>query len=66
MDSNGEIVSVKAFLVDTILTEKIRRKEVKFNPRDSPRLSKETLQEAGKPHPSGYRLAKLNGKFENT
>ena len=51
MDSNGEIVSVKAFLVDNILTDKIGREEVKFNPRDFPRLSKETLQEAGKPLP---------------
>ena len=51
MDSNGEIVLVKAFLVENILTDKIGIEEVKFNPRDFPRLSKETLQEAGKPLP---------------
>ena len=39
MDSNGEIVSVKAFLVDNILTDKIGREEVKFNLRDFLRLS---------------------------
>ena len=51
MDSNGEIVSMKALSVDDILTDKIGREQVKFNPRDFPRLSKETLQEAGKPLP---------------
>ena len=39
MDSNGEIVSVKAFLVENILTDKIGRDEVMFNPRYFPRLS---------------------------
>ena len=42
---------MKAFLVDNILTNKIGREEVRFNPRDFPLLSKETLQEAGKPLP---------------
>ena len=51
MDFNGEIVLVKAFLVENILTDKIGRDEVKFNPRDFPCLSKETRQEAGKPLP---------------
>ena len=31
VDSYGEILSVKAFSVDTILTEKIGREEVVFN-----------------------------------
>ena len=42
---------MKAFLVDNILTDEIRRESFKFNPRDFPRFSKETLQEAGKPLP---------------
>ena len=49
MDSNGEIVLVKAFLVENILTDKIGREEVKLNPRDFPHLSQETFQDAGKP-----------------
>ena len=49
IDFNGEIVSVKAFSVENILTDKIGREEVKFNP--FPCVSKETLQEAGKPLP---------------
>ena len=51
MDSKGEIVMVKAFSIENILTEKIGRDEIKFNPRDFPHLSKEVLQEAGKPLP---------------
>lgn len=51
MDSNGEIVSVKAFSVENILKDKICRDEVKFNPMFFCRLSKETLQEASKPLP---------------
>merc|ERR1712239_81966 len=48
-DSNGEIVLVKAFAVEKILEEKTGRDEVKFNHEDFPHLSKEILQEAGKP-----------------
>ena len=46
MDSNDEIVSMKAILVDNNLANRIVREQVKFNPTDFPRLSKETLQEA--------------------
>ena len=37
------------FAVDSILSEKIGHEEVKLNPRDIPDLTKEELQEAGKP-----------------
>ena len=49
LDSNQEIVLVKAFSVDSILSEKIGREAVKFNKEDFPHLSKEVLQEAAKP-----------------
>ena len=49
LDLNQEIVLVKAFFVDSILSEKIGREEVKFNKEDFPHLSKEVLQEAAKP-----------------
>ena len=48
LDSNQEIIFVKAFSVDSILSEKIGREEVKFNKEDFPHLSKEVLQEAAK------------------
>ena len=51
MDSNGEVVTIKAFSVENILTDKIGRDEVKFNPKDFPRISKEVLQEARKSLP---------------
>ena len=54
MDSSGEIFTVRAFSVENILTDKIGRDKVKFNPRDFPCLSKEVLQEAGKPLPRKY------------
>ena len=40
---------VKAFSVDTILTEKIGREEVVFNKEDVPHISKAVLEEAAKP-----------------
>ena len=49
VDSNGEVILVKAFSVDTILTEKIGREEVVFNKEDFPHLSKAVLEEAAKP-----------------
>merc|ERR1712240_527721 len=49
LDSNQEIVLVKAFSVDSILSEKIGREADKFNKEDFPHLSKEVLQEAAKP-----------------
>ena len=54
MDSNREVVTVKAFSVKNIITDKIGRDQVNFNPKDFPRLSKEVLQEAGKPLPRKY------------
>ena len=49
VDSNGEVILVKAFSVDTILTEKVGREEVMFNKEDIPRLSKAALEKAAKP-----------------
>ena len=43
LDSNREIVTIKAFSVENILTEQIGREEVKFNPKDFPCISKEDL-----------------------
>ena len=54
MDSNGGVVTVKAFSVENILTEQIGRDEVKFNQKDFPRISKDDLQEARKPLPRIY------------
>ena len=44
LDSNQEIIFVKAFSVDCILSEKIGQEEVIFNKEDFPHLSKEILQ----------------------
>ena len=49
LDSNQEIIFVKAFSVDSILSEKIGQEEVVFNKEDFPHLSKEVLQEPSKP-----------------
>ena len=49
LDSNQEIIFVKAFSVDSILSEKIRQEEVILNKEEFPHLSKEVLQEAAKP-----------------
>ena len=49
LDSSQEIIFVKAFSVDSILSEKIEWEEVTFNKEDFPHLSKEVLQEAAKP-----------------
>merc|ERR1711895_277323 len=54
VDSKGEIVLVKAHSVESILTEKTGRNQVKLSHDDFPRLSKEVLQEAAKPLPSKY------------
>ena len=54
VESNGEIVYVKAFSVNNILCNKVRRKNINLNPGDFPRLSKEDLQEAVKPLPKRY------------
>ena len=51
MDFNREFVTIKAFSVENILTERIGRDKVKFNPKDFPHLSQEVLQEARKPPP---------------
>ena len=40
MDSHREIVIVKAFSIENILSDKIGREKVKFNSRDFPHLSK--------------------------
>merc|ERR1712089_65792 len=40
---------VKAFSMDSILSEKIGQEEVVFNKEDFPHISKEILQEAAKP-----------------
>ena len=47
VDSNGEVILVKAFSVDTILTEKIGREEVMFNKEDFSYLSKAVLRRSG-------------------
>ena len=44
VDSNGEVILVKAFSVNTILTEKIGREEVVFDKEDFPHLSKAVLE----------------------
>ena len=49
VDSNGEVIMVKAFSVNTILTEKIGREEVVFNKKDFPYLPRAVLEEAAKP-----------------
>ena len=49
VDSNGEVILVKAFSVNTILTEKIGRDEVVFKNEDFPHLSKAVLEKAAKP-----------------
>ena len=49
LDSRKEIIYVKAFSVETILSDKIGREAVKFNKQDFPHLPKEILQEAAKP-----------------
>ena len=49
VDSNGDVILVKAFSVKTILTEKIGQEEVVFNKEDFPHLSKSVLEEAAKP-----------------
>ena len=54
VDSNSEIVLVKAFSVDSILVEKVGREEVMLNKEDFPHLSKEVLKEAAKPLPKKY------------
>ena len=54
MDYNGEVVTVKSFSVENILTEKIGKDKIKFNSKDIPRLSKEMFQEAGKSLPRKY------------
>ena len=41
---SGEIVTVKAFSVENILTKKIGREEIKFNPKEFSRLSLDTLK----------------------
>ena len=54
VDSNGEVILVKAFSVDNILTEKIGREEVVFNKEDFPHLSKAVLEKAAKPLNNKY------------
>ena len=54
VDSKGETVFVKAYSVESILTEKTGRNHVKLNQIDFPCFSKEVLQEAGKSLPNKY------------
>ena len=49
LDSNKEITYIKAFSVESILSDKIGREAVKFSKKDFRRIPKETLHEAGKP-----------------
>ena len=49
LDSNKEITYIKAFSVESILSDKIGREAVKFNKKNFPFIPKETLHEAGKP-----------------
>ena len=49
LDTKPEIIYVKAFSVETILSEKIGQEAVKFSKEDFPHLPKEVLQEAAKP-----------------
>ena len=49
LDSNKEIILIKAFSVDSILSKKIGQEAVNFNKEDFPHLPKSVLQEAAKP-----------------
>ena len=49
LDSNKEIIYVKAFSIETILSDKIGREAVKFNKQNFSHLPKEILQEVAKP-----------------
>merc|ERR1711867_111493 len=51
---NGDTVVIRAFAVDSILSEKIGRERVKLNPDDFPHLTKEELQEASKSLPKKH------------
>ena len=54
VDYKEEIILVKAHTVESILTEKTGRNQVKLNQNDFPRFSKEVMQEAGKSLPNKY------------
>merc|ERR1712089_88188 len=51
---NGDTVVIRAFAVDSILSEKIGREKVKLNPEDFPHLTKQELQEASKSLPKKH------------
>ena len=57
LDSNKEITYVKAFSVESILSDKIGREAVKFSKQDFSCLPKEILQEAGKPAGSCHNIS---------
>merc|ERR1712082_376835 len=47
-------VVIKAFAVDSILSEKIGREKVKLDPEDFPHLTKQKLQEASRSLPKKH------------
>ena len=54
VDSNGEVILVKAFSVNSILVEKVGREELVLKKKDFPHFSKAVLKEAAKPLPNKY------------
>ena len=54
VDSNGEVILVKAFSVDSSLVEKVGREEIVLKKKDFPHFSKAVLKEAVKPLPNKY------------
>ena len=54
VDSNGEVILVKAFSVNSILVEKVGREEIVLKKKDFPHFSKAVLKEAAKPLPNKY------------
>merc|ERR1712082_376555 len=51
---NGDTVVIKAFPLDSILSEKIGQEKVKLNPEDFPHLTKQELQEASRSLPKKH------------
>ena len=54
INSEGDKIHVKAFRVDSILSDKIGREEVKFKKEDFPNLPKVVLKEAAKALPKKF------------
>ena len=44
VETNGDTITIKAFVVDSIHSEKIGHEEVKLNPRDIPHLTNEKFK----------------------